>query len=84
MLKPENINTIKDAQNYVESVINDFEGGISDKDETIRFLYEYTKRIVSISKPICPPRRDCKYWNVVSKGCKFGNTCFYERTKTQE
>lgn len=42
------IKSIDDAQRYVNGVINDYEGGISTKEETLSFLGEYTARIMEI------------------------------------
>ena len=53
MMKVKNIKTINDAQRYVEGVINDFEGGISTKEETMGYLGEYTARIVEMVRGKC-------------------------------
>ena len=47
-MKASDINTLKDAQGYVEGCLNDFETGISTKDETIKYLGEYTLRLMEI------------------------------------
>ena len=47
-MKASDINTLKQAQRYVEGCINDFEAGISTKDETIKYLGEYTLRLMEI------------------------------------
>lgn len=41
-MKPQDIKTISDAQNYCEGVLNDFESGICTKSEALAFLGEYT------------------------------------------
>ena len=47
-MKPSEINTLADAQRYVEGCINDLADGISTKDETIKYLGEYTFRLMEI------------------------------------
>ena len=42
------IDTINDAQNAVEGIINDFADGISGKAETMRLLGEYTGRLMEL------------------------------------
>lgn len=42
------IETAEQAIQQVEGIINDYEGGIIDKPETIRLLGEYTGRIMEI------------------------------------
>ncbi len=43
------IHTLADAQRHVEGIINDFEGGISTKAETVSYLFDYTVRIMEIA-----------------------------------
>ncbi len=42
------LETAEDASRMAEGIINDFEGGISDKRETMRLLGEYTARIMHV------------------------------------
>jgi len=46
MMKTEDIKTISDAQRYVEGCVNDYEAGISSKEELISHLGEYTCAIM--------------------------------------
>jgi hypothetical protein len=46
MMKVENIKTFSDARRYIEGCINDYEAGISTKEETIKFIGDYTIYIV--------------------------------------
>jgi hypothetical protein len=48
MLKVENINSIEDAQNFVEGCINDLYAGISSREETLGYLGEYTARLMEL------------------------------------
>ncbi|MFW6247050.1 MAG: hypothetical protein ACOC22_02645 [bacterium] len=48
-MKSENINTIEDMQRFVEGCINDFENGIATKKETIKYLKEYTFRVIELT-----------------------------------
>jgi len=48
MIKAKNIKTITDAQRYCEGVINDFEAGISTKEETMKYLEEYTTALMQL------------------------------------
>ncbi len=48
MMKLENINTIEDAQNYLEGCVNDFDAGISTKEELLGHLGQYTGRIMEV------------------------------------
>lgn len=41
-MKATNIKTLKDAQRFCEGVINDFENGISNKEETLEQFRKYT------------------------------------------
>lgn len=47
-MKVEDIKAIEDANRYVEGCINDFEQGISTKDETIGYLGQYTARLMEL------------------------------------
>jgi len=49
-MKLENINSADDIERYVEGCINDFETGISNKDETIVNLCELVADIYSRAK----------------------------------
>jgi hypothetical protein len=46
MMKVEDIKTFSDARRYIEGCINDYEAGISTKEETIKFIGDYTIYIV--------------------------------------
>lgn len=48
MLKPENINSLTDAQIFIEGVLNDLEDGIITKDEALELMGEYTIRIIKL------------------------------------
>ena len=43
------IKSLNDCQNYLEGCINDFEGGVSTKEETLEALREYTARITDLA-----------------------------------
>ncbi len=47
-MKVEAIKTLKDANRYVEGVLNDYEGGIITKDEAMGYLGEYTGRLTEL------------------------------------
>lgn len=49
MLEAKNIKSIQDMQVFVEGCINDFEFGISDKNETLENLKDYTFHILGIN-----------------------------------
>ena len=42
------IETSKEAHNAVEGIINDYEGGIIDKQEVMVLLGEYTSRLMGL------------------------------------
>jgi hypothetical protein len=42
------INTINDASSYIAGIINDFECGVSTKEETLKYLGEYTGRLMEL------------------------------------
>jgi len=44
-MKPEQIQTLSDAERYVEGCLNDFEMGISTKAETMKYFAQYTGRL---------------------------------------
>lgn len=44
-MKAEDINTLEDAERFVEGVINDFESGVCDKTETMKQFAWYTGRL---------------------------------------
>ena len=48
-MKTSHIHTIQDMQRYVEGCINDFETGVSTKDETIDALRDYTIRVIELT-----------------------------------
>lgn len=43
------IHTLADAQRHIEGIINDFEGGISTKEQTVSLLFDYTMRVMEIA-----------------------------------
>lgn len=47
-MKAEKIQTLEDSQNFVEGVLNDFESGITDKEESLSLLGEYTARLMEL------------------------------------
>lgn len=48
-MKAEEIKTIKDAQRFVEGCLNDFESGVSTKEETMLLLLgDYTVVIIEL------------------------------------
>ena len=49
MMHTKDIYTLEDAQRHVEGIINDFDGGISTKEETVSHLFDYTVRIMEIT-----------------------------------
>ena len=49
MMHTKDIHTLADAQRHVEGIINDFEGGISTKEETVKYLFYYTIRAMHIA-----------------------------------
>jgi len=44
-MKADDINTVSDAENFCEGLLNDFELGISDKATTMKQLARYTHRL---------------------------------------
>ena len=72
-MKASDINTLKQAQRYVEGCINDFEAGISTKDETIKYLGEYTLRLMEI---FSKTPDTCEHEEVMKQGDGFTySTC---------
>ena len=49
MMHTKDIHTLADAQGHVEGIINDFDGGISTKEETVALLFDYTMRVMEIA-----------------------------------
>ena len=49
MMHTKDIHTLEDAQRHVEGIINDFEGGISTKEETLALFFDYTVRVMEIA-----------------------------------
>ena len=47
-MKVEDIKTISDAQRYVEGCLNDYESGLSTKEETLHYLGEYTMHLMGL------------------------------------
>lgn len=50
MMLTENIYTLQDAERYIEGCLNDFAEGISTKGETMKYMLDYTLRIVEIAQ----------------------------------
>lgn len=48
MLKPENIKSVQQIERFLEGCLNDFENGISTKEETINNLCGLMCRIVDV------------------------------------
>ena len=51
-MKPQDIKTANQALLFIEGCINDFEAGVSDKDETIMALMDYTAQIIYLTEQI--------------------------------
>lgn len=49
MMHTKDIHTLADAQRHVEGIINDFDAGISTKEETVSYLFDYTIRVMEIA-----------------------------------
>lgn len=49
MMHTRDIHTLADAQRHVEGIINDFEEGISTKEEAVANLFDYTVRVMEIA-----------------------------------
>ena len=47
-MKLQNVKTLDEAKYYVEGVINDFESGISTKEETLGYLGQYTAHLMDL------------------------------------
>ena len=47
-LKIKRVSTLNDAANFVEGVVNDFESGVSSKEETIDALAKFTGRLMEV------------------------------------
>lgn len=50
MMLTENIYTVQDAERYIEGCLNDFAEGISTKEETMKYMLDYTLRIAEIAQ----------------------------------
>lgn len=48
MMKVENIETLEEAQRYVEGCVNDYEAGLSTKEELLGYLGKYTGRLMEL------------------------------------
>jgi hypothetical protein len=48
MMDVENIQSVNDANRFVEGCINDFESGISTKEETMGLMGKYTARLMEL------------------------------------
>ena len=48
-MKVEDIKTIADMQRYCEGCINDFEAGVSTKEETMKAFEEYTFHLIELT-----------------------------------
>lgn len=48
-MKLKNIKTVKDLENYIEGILNDFEAGVSDKEETSSLIADL---IIHVQKAV--------------------------------
>jgi hypothetical protein len=48
-LEAKYINNLSDMQNYVQGCLNDLAEGISTVDETMKYMQEYTFRVIEIT-----------------------------------
>ena len=48
-MKTKDIHTLADAHRHVEGIINDFDEGLSTKEETVKYLFYYTIRVMEIA-----------------------------------
>ena len=48
-LETKDINNAADMRRYVEGCLNDLMEGLSNKDETMKYLHDYTLRVIDIT-----------------------------------
>jgi len=48
-MEAKDIKSLADCKAYLEGCINDYEGGVSTKEETLKALMEYTERITKLA-----------------------------------
>lgn len=48
-LETKDINNAADMQRYVEGCLNDLMEGLSTKDETMKYLHDYTLRVINLT-----------------------------------
>ena len=48
-MEAKDIKSLNDCQRHLEGCINDFEGGVSTKEETLKALREYIERITELA-----------------------------------
>lgn len=48
-LETKDINNAADMHRYIEGCLNDLMGGLSTKDETMKYLHDYTLRVIDIA-----------------------------------
>lgn len=56
-MKAKNIKSIDDVSNYIEGCLNDFEEGLSDKDETSKNFHDLVTKIIDMAKSSTPTRQ---------------------------
>jgi hypothetical protein len=49
-MNKKDINSWESAQAFVEGCLNDFEGGVSTKEETLAAFADYTLKIIEIAR----------------------------------
>lgn len=73
-MKAKDITTIGEMQTFVEGCINDFDIGISSKDETMENLRDYTFRILEMKINSFDDLIKASYDAIVKRGKINGNT----------
>lgn len=48
-LETKDINNAADMRRYVEGCLNDLMEGLSTKDETMKYLHDYTLRVINLT-----------------------------------
>lgn len=49
-MKATEINSVADIDSYIDRVINDFEAGVTDKEDTRKALFDLVIRIHTVTK----------------------------------
>ena len=47
-MKATDVKTVTDVSNYIEGCLNDYEGGISTKEETNKHLHDLVTQVIEI------------------------------------